>query len=129
MPAKVKLRPLPGTYAVSRLDPFSPFPAWADGQGFVSISRSADELSVVCRTERVPPDIRQDAGWACYQFIGPFAFDETGIVTSVIGPLSDAGIGIFIVSTFDGDHMLLKQHDLARVEPILLGAGHTLLDQ
>lgn len=127
MASKVRLKRLDGSYAVCRLDAASTIPAWADGEGFVSISRSEDELSIVCRTERVPGDVKQDAGWACYKFVGPFAFDETGIVSSVIGPLSDAGIGIFVVSTFDGDHMLLKEADIGRAEPVLTGAGHVLL--
>lgn len=127
MAAKVRLRRLEGGYAVCRLDAASLIPAWADGDGFVSISRSDDELSIVCRAERVPADAEQDAGWACYKLVGPFALDETGIVSAVIGPLSDAGIGIFIVSTFDGDHLLIKQADTRRAEPVLSNAGHTLL--
>jgi uncharacterized protein len=127
MTAKVRLKRLPGSYAVCRLDAASAIPDWADGEGFVSISRSDDELSVVCRAERVPGDVKQDADWVCYKLVGPFAFDETGIVSAVIGPISDAGIGIFLVSTFDGDHLLLKETDTARAEPVLLNAGHTLL--
>jgi hypothetical protein len=127
MAAKVRLSRLAGSYAVCRLDAGSPIPAWADGEGFVSISRSDDELSVVCRAERIPADVKQDQGWVCYKFIGPFAFDETGIVSSVIAPLSDAGIGIFVVSTFDGDHMLIKRTDVASAEPVLDVAGHSLL--
>lgn len=126
MPAKVRLLRLDGTYAVSRMDPTSALPAWADGAGFVSISRSDDELSIVCRVERIPSGVKQDTGWTCYKFIGPFAFDETGIVASVIGPLSHAGIGIFVVSTFDGDHMLLKETDASHAESVLHAAGHTL---
>ena len=124
---KVRLQRLAGAYTVSRLDPGAAIPGWADGAGFVSISRSAEELSIVCPADRVPADVRQDAGWTCYRFVGPFAFDETGIVSSVIGPLSDAAIGIFVVSTFDGDHMLLKQADTSRAEAILVASGHALL--
>ena len=127
MAAKVRLRRIEGEYAVSRLAPADAIPLWADGDGFVSISRSDDELSIVCRAGRVPTGVKHDAGWACYKFVGPFAFDETGIVNSVIGPLSDAGIGIFVVSTFDGDHMMIKQVDVARAEPILRAAGHSRL--
>jgi uncharacterized protein len=127
MAAKVRLKRLAGNYAVCRLDAASPLPDWADGEGFVSISRSDDELSIVCRAERVPGDVRRDRSWTCYKFVGPFAFDETGIVSSVIGPLADVGIGIFVVSTFDGDHMLIKEADVARAEPILLASGHALL--
>ncbi|MBX9455136.1 MAG: ACT domain-containing protein [Rhizobium sp.] len=127
MAARVRLARLAGAYTVCRLDPSSPIPGWADGEGFSSISRSDDELSIVCRAERVPAGVRQDGGWACYKFIGPFAFDETGIVSAVIGPLSAAGIGIFVVSTFDGDHMLIKQRDVERAEPVLAAAGHALV--
>jgi uncharacterized protein len=127
MAAKVRLRRLDGDYAVCRLDALCPLPAWADGEGFVSISRSDDELSIVCRAGRVPADAKHDDGWTCYKFIGPFAFDETGIVAAVIGPLADAGIGIFVVSTFDGDHMLIKQADVRKAEPVLGAAGHILL--
>ena len=127
MAARVRLKRLAGSYAVSQLDPCAPIPTWADGEGFVSVSRSDDELSIVCRAERVPGDVRHESGWACYKFLGPFAFDETGIVSAVIAPLSDAGIGIFIVSTFDGDHMLVKAADSAGAKPLLAAAGHTLL--
>lgn len=127
MAARVRLQRLPGAYGVSRLDPLAPIPAWADGAGFVSISRSDEELSVICLETRVPPDVGHDGGWICYKFIGPFAFDETGIVSAVIGPLSSAAIGIFVVSTFDGDHLLIKKADATRAEPVLLAAGHSLL--
>jgi uncharacterized protein len=127
MAARVRLKRLDGGYAVCRLDAASPMPPWADGEGFVSISRSDDELSVVCRAERVPSDVKQDCGWTCYKFIGPFAFDETGIINAVIGPLSDARIGIFVVSTFDGDHVLIKESDVGRAVPVLASAGHILV--
>lgn len=126
MPKEVCLRRLEGSYCVCRLDVRSAVPDWADGNGFVSISRSDDELSVVCRSERVPADVTQDGGWTCYKFVGPFAFDETGIVASVISPLSGNGFGIFVVSTFDGDHLLLKSDNRAEAEETLIAAGHRL---
>ncbi len=116
-----------GGYAVSRLDAAAPTPAWADGDGFSSISRSRHELSVVCLAQRVPPSVQADRGWTCLRFVGPFAFDETGIVLAVIAPLSEAAIGIFVVSTFDGDYLLLKQGDMTRAAAILAQAGHVLV--
>ncbi len=127
MAARVKLKGLDGAYCVARLDASDAIPAWADGTGFVSISRTDDELSIVCREERVPPDVRQDGDWSCFKLVGPFAFDETGIVLSVIAPLSENGIGIFVVSTFDGDHLLVKSADLDKARDLLTAAGHTLL--
>jgi uncharacterized protein len=127
MSVSVRLRPLPGIYAVARLAPAAPIPAWAEGEGFSSISRSGTELSILCRAERVPAEVQQDAGWRCWELVGPFAFDETGIVLSVIRPLSEAGLGIFVVSTFDGDHLLVKAADAARAEDLVQAAGHELL--
>lgn len=121
---KIRLRQLRGDYAIARLDRGVPVPAWADGAGFVSISRTEDELSVVCQSDRVPVDIRHDAGWTCFMFEGPFAFDETGIALAVIRPLSEADIGIFLVSTFDTDYLLIKQESVDRARELLSEAGH-----
>lgn len=118
------LRRLSGDYSVCRLDADAPIPAWADGGGFVSISRSAEELSVLCRSERVPADVRQDGPWACFALVGPFAFEQGGIVLAVIRPLSEAGLGVFVVSTFDGDHVMVKAHEAERAVYLLGAAGH-----
>lgn len=127
MAPRVKLQVLDGSYGVARLQASDPIPAWADGGGFVSISRTDDELSIVCREDRIPQDVRVDAGWSCFKFQGPFAFDETGIVLSVIAPLSTNGIGIFVISTFDGDHLLVKSNDLEKTRDLLVNAGHSLI--
>lgn len=127
MASRVKLRLLDGAYGVARLSVDASIPAWADGAGFLSISRTDDELSVVCRQERIPDDVQADTGWNCLKLQGPFAFDETGIVLSVIEPLSTNDIGIFVVSTFDGDHLLVKSNDLKKTVDLLANAGHSLL--
>lgn len=127
MAARVKLKVLDGAYGVARLNASDPLPAWADGRGFVSISRTDDELSVVCLQDRIPLEARADRDWACFKLQGPFAFDETGIVLSVIAPLSSNGIGIFVVSTFDGDHLLVKATDLETARHLLTQAGHSFL--
>lgn len=120
------LRRLSGDYAVARLAAAARIPTWADGPGFVSISRSDDELSVTCLAARVPSAVRQDGPWACFKLAGPFAFDETGIVLAVVAPLSAAGLGVFVVSSFDGDHLLVKQADAAAAIAALTAAGHAV---
>lgn len=125
--AKITMKLLAGSYAISCLAPTDPLPSWADGPGFVSISRNDDELSVVCLEERVPPETKSAGGWACFKFIGPFAFDETGILLSVVAPLSNGGIGIFAVSTFDTDYLLVKKQHLEQVQALLRDAGHILV--
>ncbi|MFC6338085.1 ACT domain-containing protein [Pseudomonas sp. CCM 7891] len=124
----IRLKVLPELYSISRLDSKDPIPAWADGDGFVSIARSADELSIVCHQSRVPEGIKSDRDWSCIQLVGPFAFDETGIVLSVVRPLTEACFGVFVVSTFDGDFLLLKTDQFAEGLAVLREAGHQILD-
>lgn len=125
--ASLHLLELSGDYAISRLDRSVPIPTWADGEGFVSISRTQDELSVVCLADRVPGDIRADGPWVCFKLQGPFPFDATGIALSVIEPLSKAGIGVFLVSTFDTDYLLVKRDHAERACALLTEAGHRIL--
>lgn len=122
----VTLRRLEGQYATVRLTAGSPIPAWADGDGFVSISRSPDELSVVCRSERVPAGSQADTDWVCWQFLGPFAFTETGIASAVLAPLAAARIGVFLVSTYDTDYLLVKAAHEKAAETALRAVGHTV---
>ncbi|ESY79198.1 ACT domain-containing protein [Mesorhizobium australicum] len=127
MAARITLKQLSGLYAISRLQAADGIPGWADGPGFVSITRTDDELSITCLQDRVPDAVKHDRDWVAFKLQGPFAFDETGIVLSVIRPLSENGLGIFLVSTFDGDHLLVKASDEPAARGLLGEAGHTLL--
>jgi uncharacterized protein len=123
----LQLRVLDGDYAVSKLDRSVAIPAWADGEGFVSISRSTDELSIVCLTARVPisdATVQSESGWACLQLVGPFAFTLTGILLAVLKPLAAAEIGIFAVSTFDTDYVMVKHEHLTDASEALTSDGH-----
>jgi len=126
MAVTVRLVPLAGRYGIARLVPGAALPAWGDGPGFVSLTRTADELSVVCLQDRIPADVRRDLDWRCLALAGPFAFGEAGIVASVVGPISAGGLGVFVVSTFDGDHLLVKAADFAAACGLLAAAGHRI---
>lgn len=125
---QITLEQAQGEYAICRLEPSATIPEWADGAGFVTISRSAHELSIVCLAERVPGNVQHEGGWTCLRFVGPFAFGATGIVLSVVRPLSEGGLGVFVVSTFDGDHLLVKTSDFPEAAVLLGRAGHTLVE-
>nr|BFE98231.1 hypothetical protein GCM10020185_87670 [Pseudomonas brassicacearum subsp. brassicacearum] len=76
----------------------------------------------------MPEGVKIDRDWSCVQFVGPFAFDETGIVLSVVRPLTEAGFGVFVVSTFDGDFLLLKADRFTEGLAVLRDAGHSILN-
>lgn len=81
---------------------------------------------MVAPEDSVPADVKQERGWRVFEFEGPFEFTLTGILAAAADPLRDAGIGIFAVSTFDTDYLMVKQDDLDRAIAALEGAGHTV---
>jgi uncharacterized protein len=123
----LKFRQLSGTYAIVRLDPQAPIPGWANRGEFTSISRSSDELSVVCPTGNLPSDVHSPHRWVCLKLEGPFPFSLTGVLLSFIKPLSESGVPIFAISTFDTDYVLIQEEFAARALAVLQSAGHELL--
>ena len=112
--------------AVARLRADEPVPTWAlSAPGFVSITRTADELSVACRAADVPPECRAERGWVIIKLHGPFPFAQVGVLESFAVPLAQAGISIFAVSTFDTDYILVKAAQIETAVAALEGAGHT----
>ena len=120
----LRIRPLPGRYAVARLAADADVPTWAGGPGFQAVIRSDDELTLVCPEARVPNTIEAESDWVCLRTVGPFPFDATGIVQSLISPLSDHGIGVFVVCTFDGEHVLVPAQKAKEARHCLERAGH-----
>jgi len=123
MPLNLTL--LPDSYAVARLAPDAPPPDWARG-AFTSITRTADELSVVAPASEVPGGVRAEHAFRVLRFEGPFAFTEIGILSSVAAPLAEAGVSIIAISTFDTDYVLVKETDLMRARAALEARGHTI---
>src|SRR6516165_3887832 len=94
--------------AISKLPADAPLPLWAFGGPFVSITRTPDELSIVCRQEDLPLETNSEREWRCLRVAGPLAFSSVGILASLVEPLARGGIPVFVVSTFDTDYLLLK---------------------
>ena len=124
MEIRLRLSVLPGAFAVCRLEPTETIPAALLRVALVSITRTAEELSIVCPAEHAPPDARCESGWRCLKVHGPLPFSTTGILASLARPLADAGIPIFAVSTFDTDYVLVEEGQLPRAVDVLRGAGH-----
>lgn len=120
----LKLTLLAEPLAVCRLSPADAVPPWASGQGFHSITRTAEELSIVCAANRVPPGIRHEPAWRAFQVEGPLPFTATGILAAIAAPLAAAEISIFAISTFDTDYVLVKEPDAGQAAAVLAAAGH-----
>lgn len=118
---------LPGSYTVHRLPPGAPLPPELLRQPFYALLRSADELSVCCSSSFALDSEQQESDWAGLAVAGPLDFTLTGIVSSLTAPLAEAGIPVFVISSFDTDYLLVKLDVLARAESVLSAAGFTVL--
>ena len=117
---------LPDGMAVCRLAGDAALPSWALESPFCSITRTADELSVVVREAVVPGSVPCECGWRALEVAGQLDFSMTGVLASLAGPLAEAGISIFVLSTFKTDYVLVKEADLARAIDTLTNAGHEI---
>jgi hypothetical protein len=117
---------LPGEFAVCRLAPAEPVPAWAGSVVFSSITRTADELSLVCPAGPVPAGIRAERDWRLLKIAGPLDFGAVGILASITTPLAQAGISVLGMGTFDTDYVLVKAARLDKTIHVLGAAGHTV---
>jgi hypothetical protein len=114
---------LPGTFAVARLAADVAVPDWMAGD-LVSVTRTAGELSVVCREDAVPDAVRCERGWRCLRVAGTLDFDLVGVLASLAVPLAEAGVSVFAISTFDTDYLLVRDVDLEKAKEVLIAAGH-----
>jgi hypothetical protein len=125
---RLSLVVLANRLAVCRLDGDAPVPGWAMSEDFCSITRTGDELSIVCREVLVPEGIRGETGWRALRVGGVLDFSQVGILAGVASPLAEAGISLFALSTFDTDYLLVKELDLGRAITVLAAAGHAVLE-
>jgi hypothetical protein len=123
---RLTLALLPGTFAVCRLDPNEAVPAWATRGSFFSVTRTANELSVVCPQQAVPEGVRRESGWRCLRVVGTLDFSLVGVLASLLTPLAEAGVSVFAVSTFDTDYLLVREAGLERAMQALGSAGHDI---
>lgn len=116
----------PGEYTVARLDPGADVPAelLQARAGLVSLTRTKRELSVVCPAELWRDEGEHEDGWRLLSVRGPLEFTLTGIIAALSSELAAAGVGLFSLSTFETDHLLVKDSDLARAIDALEVSGH-----
>lgn len=94
---------------------------------FYFFSKTDEELSLVCRTEDVPADAAErDDGWKCFRIQGVLDFSLIGILSKISGALAEHGIGLFAVSTYNTDYILVKAENFERALEVLSAEGYTV---
>ncbi|WP_020660684.1 ACT domain-containing protein [Amycolatopsis benzoatilytica] len=120
----------PDAYSVVRLPADAPVPAdlLEPGQpGLVSVTRTPDELSVICPSGREPRSATVENAWRLFTVRGPLEFTLTGIISALASELAAAGVALFSLSTYDTDHILVRADDLDRAAAAFREAGHEVL--
>lgn len=117
---------LPDEFAVCRLEADAPAPQWAGNSGFCSVTRTADELSIICEARRVPEGVRCTRGWRLGRIEGALPHDAVGVLSSVVTPLAAARISVFACATFDTDYVLVQASQIGEATRALEGAGHAV---
>ncbi len=112
--------------AVCRLDPAAVVPPWVATGEFTSVTRTADELSIVCAESAVPEGVRCEKGWRALKLEGPFDFSQVGILLAIAEPLAQAGVVLLAIGTYDTDYVLVRQAQLEQAVAALRTSGHTV---
>lgn len=95
---------------------------------FYFIGKTDEELSLVCKTEDVPQNISErDDGWRGFRIRGVLDFSLIGILSGLSAILADYKIGIFAVSTYNTDYILVKEENFETALTVLSDAGYTVL--
>ncbi len=92
---------------------------------FYSISKTDEELSIVCNSTTQVNSEKSDTDWSCIKVEGPLNFSLTGILAKISTVLAKAEISIFAISTFDTDYILVKSEKLPFAKKALLKSGYT----
>ena len=95
---------------------------------FYFIGKTDEEISLVCRTEDTPEKTTErDDGWKGFRIQGVLDFSLIGILSKISGILAENKIGIFAVSTYNTDYILVKEENFERTLNVLIRAGYKIV--
>lgn len=119
---------LPGAYAICRLEASANIPAWIAQSAFYNISKSADELSIICEQRYVPDDIRANRDWKLLRLEGVLDLALPGITARFSTPLAQSGVNLCVIATYDTDYIMIKSEKLLRAQTVLRQAGFAVAE-
>ena len=95
---------------------------------FFFVGKTDEELSLVCKTEDVPKKtMERDDGWRGFRIQGILDFSLIGILSKLSGILAEHKIGIFAVSTYNTDYILVKEENYERALEVLASEGYKVI--
>lgn len=115
-------------YGVCRLDKNELIPEWAQNSDLFSITKTCDELSIICSQDDIPNNIQCEKDWRILKIEGPLDFSLIGILASISTLLAQKGISIFAISTYDTDYILVKNKDIDNAIQSLIKEKYEVID-
>ena len=109
--------------AIARLAPHDDIPAWARG-GFVAITRTSAELSIVCAQEHVPSHVKHDRDKIALGIVGVIPMTTVGLLAALCKTLAEKHVPVFVISTYDTDWLLVSADRFDTARSALVAAGH-----
>lgn len=121
---KLTLSVLGQKFAICRLERNAPLPSWATKSKFFVITKTSEELSIVCPQKNVPQEVKAERNWRAFKVEGPLDLSLTGVLASLALPLAQNKINIFAISTYDTDYLLVQEEQFAKAKKILKSFCH-----
>jgi len=116
---RLNLKLLKDKYSVCRLNKDDEIPKWIFNEEFFSITKTEDELSIVCLQDKIKEDIKCERDWKILKIEGPLDFSLIGILSKISTLMANNNISIFAISTYDTDYILIKEESIDKAIEIL----------
>lgn len=111
---------LPQKFGICHLGRNIPIPDWAVESDFFSITRTRQELSIVCPQEKIPAGILFEKDWRAFRVEDiPEIIHSVGVVSSLSKPLAETGISLFNISTYETNYLLVEEKNFEKAKTIL----------
>jgi uncharacterized protein len=129
MDYKLKLQLLDEKFAICKMPQFAELPSvFAKGE-MCFVMRTDEDLTIISPEFMAPDSGQQEIGYRCIRTSGQIPLEATGILISLVKPLTEAGISIFAVSTFQSDYIFLMEEHLVQATQALQHAGHEFIHE
>ena len=122
--ANLVLTVLSETFMIHKLSPDASIHEKILKSNYYSVSKTENELSLVCSEVIEVQSLQSSKGWKCIKVKGPLEFNLTGILAGISDILTRGYISIFAISTFNTDYILVRTHDLSSARTKLRQAGY-----
>ena len=123
---QLKLTLLKDKYGICALPNTAQIPEWALMQSLISITRTKEELTIVCQQDLIPSQYQSDLNWRCFRVDGTFDLNQIGVISSISLPLTQAGISIYVISTYNTDYFLVQEEKVKQTISVLSDSGYSI---